>query len=599
MFQPYYASAADHERLRAVDATLRVLTVYFEHARDFALGRANEFGPMSSLLARLVPRVADSLCAVRHAALRAVYWTFRLAHVHKGLSRDSIDSTLFDPAVFIKDYLGDEGKLEGMISRKAVKVMADFTDSRLPQSQIQTYLSGLFGMLNDRQSQVSSAAAQLLTSILTHRGGTLCAEADTLVTTLLNKLPDVHACVQTYTDLLAALIAFAHHQLYACIDVMLARPLPYSVSMIDAWHTMSHDHTLFPLIADYLLELITAGCGSSESNEVPFEILDTGAGSSVKIVKPEVCALAAAVTEIIRAGEPEPELFKRIPNILAALLQFLAAVIDTQYPVLVKEKNGAKVLIITPELRRISSTPAALASQALRSLFLRTLDDAIVEKMNSERAWSDCIDTLHFTNGIAVLTRSLSEHRPEWIRPLVRLMIPRMQSSSDAYRVAAAAVLCPDEEGEADNKLLDALIATLMKALEDRNLKIRKLAVRGLGDLACCSDSILNKYSSDAIQAAMAGLDDVGDRRDEIAMEAVNALNKLSTRVSNTHLENILSNESSALRAVSFSLFGELGQRVGGCDAYREQLLINIVSIVLHLNDEEEQVKQASFSVTL
>lgn len=38
LFQPYYASAADHERLRAVDATLRVLTVYFEHATDFALG---------------------------------------------------------------------------------------------------------------------------------------------------------------------------------------------------------------------------------------------------------------------------------------------------------------------------------------------------------------------------------------------------------------------------------------------------------------------------------------------------------------------------------------------------------------------------------
>ncbi|MCP9260298.1 HEAT repeat-containing protein 7A [Dirofilaria immitis] len=579
LFQPYYASAADHERLRAVDATLRVLTVYFEHATDFALGRANEFGPMSSLLARLVPRIADSLCAVRHAALRAVYWTFRLAHVYKGLARDSVDNTLFDPTIFINKYLGDEGKLEGMLSRKAIKVMADITDSRLPQSQIQTYISGLFGMLSDRQSQVSSAAAQLLTSMLTHRGDTLSAEADTLVTTLLNKLPDIHACVQTYTDLLAALIAFAYHQLYACIDVMLVRPLPYSLSMIDAWHTMSHDHSLFPLIVDYLLDLISTGCGSSETSEVPFEILDTGAGSSVKIVKPEVCTLAAAVAEIIKAGEPEVELFKRIPNILAALVQFLAAVIDTQYPVLMKEKDGIKSSIITPELRRLSSTPAALASQALRNLFLRTLDDAIVEKMNSERAWSDCIDTLHFTNGIAVLTRSLSEHRPEWIRPLVTLMIPRMQSPSDAYRIAAVAVL-----------------SALTK---------RCLAVRGLGDLACCSDSILNKYSSDAIQAAMAGLDDSGDRRDEIAMEAVNALNKLSTRVPNTHLENILSNvllklrpcfekESSALRAVSFSLLGELGQRVGSCDAYREQLLINIVSIILHLNDEEDQVKQTS-----
>ncbi|EJW72284.1 hypothetical protein WUBG_16808, partial [Wuchereria bancrofti] len=128
LFQPYYASTAGHERLRAVDATLRVLTVYFEHATDFCTGHASEFGPMSSLLARLVPRIADSLCAVRHAALRAVYWTFRLAHVYKGLARDNVDSTLFDPTVFINEYLGDEGKLEGMLSRKAVKVMADVSN---------------------------------------------------------------------------------------------------------------------------------------------------------------------------------------------------------------------------------------------------------------------------------------------------------------------------------------------------------------------------------------------------------------------------------------------------------------------------------------
>lgn len=43
---------------------------------------------------------------------------------------------------------------------------------------------------------------------------------------------------------------------------------------------------------------------------------------------------------MFQAGEPEVELCKRIPNILAALLQFLAAVVDTQYPVLMKEKDG-------------------------------------------------------------------------------------------------------------------------------------------------------------------------------------------------------------------------------------------------------------------
>lgn len=57
-------------------------------------------------------------------------------------------------------------------------------------------------------------------------------------------------------------------------------------------------------------------------------------------------------------------------------------------------------LIITPELRRIYSTPAALTVQALRGLLLRTLDDAVVEKMKSECAWGDCVDTLHFTDGV-------------------------------------------------------------------------------------------------------------------------------------------------------------------------------------------------------
>lgn len=44
-------------------------------------------------------------------------------------------------------------------------------------------------MLSDRQSQVSSAAAQLLTSVLTHRGDTLSAEVTYLCTYLLDLNP--------------------------------------------------------------------------------------------------------------------------------------------------------------------------------------------------------------------------------------------------------------------------------------------------------------------------------------------------------------------------------------------------------------------------
>ena len=49
-------------------------------------------------------------------------------------------------------------------------------EASLPTSQMQMYLSGLFDMLTDRQSQVSSSAAQLLTYSLETRGASLLAE---------------------------------------------------------------------------------------------------------------------------------------------------------------------------------------------------------------------------------------------------------------------------------------------------------------------------------------------------------------------------------------------------------------------------------------
>jgi len=49
-------------------------------------------------------------------------------------------------------------------------------ESRLPQSQVQNYIHMLFKMLSDKQGNVSSAAAQLLTNILSYRANLLQKE---------------------------------------------------------------------------------------------------------------------------------------------------------------------------------------------------------------------------------------------------------------------------------------------------------------------------------------------------------------------------------------------------------------------------------------
>jgi hypothetical protein len=45
---------------------------------------------------------------------------------------------------------------------------------------------------------------------------------------------------------------------------------------------------------------------------------------------------------------------------------------------------------------------------------------------------------------------------------------------------------------------------------------------------------------------------------------------------------------------VAFSLFGKLGLRVGHSDMFRESLHSNIVSVLLHLNDSDKDVRNVS-----
>ncbi|PAV90926.1 hypothetical protein WR25_06739 isoform B [Diploscapter pachys] len=232
ILQSYYGKTSEHERSRAVDATVLVLKVYHVHAGDVTIGHASDFPPLSSLLGRLSPRLTDSLAHVRMQSLAAIHWALKLAYLHKGHGQD-YDPNLFSIDKFAHDHqLGGEGKLDGQVAKKVVKAMSEIIESYLPQSQMQTYLSALFEMLADRQSHVSSSAAQLLASSLAIRGATLHNEADTLVATLLQRLPEVHSCIQTYTDLLSALVAFAAHQQQVVCDVILKQPLPYTTSVL-------------------------------------------------------------------------------------------------------------------------------------------------------------------------------------------------------------------------------------------------------------------------------------------------------------------------------------------------------------------------------
>lgn len=200
----------------------------------------------------------------------------------------------------------------------------------------------------------------------------------------------------------------------------------------------------------------------------------------------------------------------------------------------------------------------------------------------------------------------------------MEIAINNANSQCEFQKISSATILsslitrCPKNSGEFDETLLDAVVTELKLFVKDKNLLVRKLAIRGytsIGTLATTmpnGDAVAHKYAKLAFEAAINGLDDAYDRKDEIAAESVYALDSVVTSVDPEFVEQSLSNlllklrpcfekENSCLRAVSFSLFGKLGTIVGETNVFKQNIHENIVSILLHLNDEDEQVRNVSY----
>ena len=361
------------------------------------------------LLARLTPRIVDSLCSVRHLALQAVWLSFQLTFLHKGqISQsgedigDGPDPPLFDLTEFKTHHLGFDGKLDSVRGREAISKISIEIESHLPQSQLQTYISALFKMLNDKQNNVSAAAALLLSIILKHRGRLLHSESEIIVTTIIENLPLVHSITQTYDDLLSALTHFADEQLFTVVEILLKQPLPYSTEIRDAWKSMTKHSTQFSGACDQILDSLN--CLSAEKDsEKPqlthFDIVDLGGGVIFMRVNSQLCANFSALTQMLTYVEDDEVVRQRVPEILGTIFHHLASVIEAQYPKASGgggsgddgQKKKKEPIIITPELKRVSTSPAALVADCFKALLQRIKAESVIEAMNAERAWTHLI----------------------------------------------------------------------------------------------------------------------------------------------------------------------------------------------------------------
>ncbi|KAK3746766.1 hypothetical protein QZH41_013595 [Actinostola sp. cb2023] len=117
-------------------------------------------------------------------------------------------------------------------------------------------------------------------------------------------------------------------------------------------------------------------------------------------------------------------------------------------------------------------------------------------------------------------------------------------------------------------------------------------------------EHFVEQHSTTILSAMMTGMDDKDDPEDEITLESMSGLSKVLAKLDENHVRQILINiclrvrpcfekDKTAVRAAAFILFGKLSRFGDGPSKtpFLEQIHTNFISILLHLNEEQDVAK--------
>ncbi|VDP00726.1 unnamed protein product [Soboliphyme baturini] len=398
-----------------------------------------------------------------------------------------------------------------------------------------------------------------------------CEESvvETIITTFLSKFTE-SIPLETYAELLQAFFEISRNHL----NVIMT-------SVCDCWQALARDSKTFSAMLEHLLEL-SASSHQTEKKD--------GGRIDAAVVLP-----LASTSALIEGAENEEILRRFFPELYTTLLLQCGRLVGSVFV------NSAEV----SSEYFLQNKPISVVVHALRTLLIRChLDDAaaLTDTLNFRR---DIEDTLHYYDSVSDLSKVVT-NSGAYLDSIKDILYERRLSTESTCRVVVMAVFSAFVKCCQTRTLSFAedVIGSLLSGLTDKVLVVRKVAVRGIANIAHCEDPLFNQHSTTALLAMKSGLDDSADHKgsftiNEIAFEAMQGLSRLAARCSIDQLQPLLisiilrirpcfEKDSAALRSVAFTLFGNL-IRFGSESDFEDQVHSSLVPMLLHLGEDSDE----------
>uniref|UniRef100_A0ABM5GD29 Maestro heat-like repeat-containing protein family member 1 isoform X1 n=1 Tax=Pogona vitticeps TaxID=103695 RepID=A0ABM5GD29_9SAUR len=604
---PWIKSAKEHERERAVEISAAVLAFYREKLN---VSTVVPFYNLGLLMALFAPRCTDSLAGVRQHALDCVYSLLYVQICYEGFSQDHRDESI-EKLKAMKPGLKDpDVKVLFQACCNIAKVIA----KRLPPDQLLSLLLSMLEGLSDPDRNCSRAAMVMINSVLKERGAVLLEKVPEILEMVHAKLQQVdEEPVRKAAQQTVFILASQHKA--AVVASLLSYPLPLDSCTSTMWGSLASEPTLTSQVLELLLEKV--------NRDVPYKENKSflrGSGSE-RVATFIPLAATCALHEIMSVPESGPAVVGLYAELLVSLLLRVSCTVGVQPPRNLQSKErksptgggssssgggGGGGPGRGQPLRALD--PCSSAVETLQAMLTRGGSEKVVQAVAEGEGWEQLRSMERHHDGVALLARAMAKHGGPRLPPIVKNLSPMLNSLYDSQRLTTTAFFAELLSSNVVNDLLllEAVMDSMTARQRDACTSVRMLALRGLGNIASGSPEKVRKHGAQLLASMMNGMDDKDDPRQVVALEAMSSLSKILAFTEERDVRSMLlhiairirpffDSEKHELRRSSIILFGHLTKfSAGSCEeAFFEQILNGLVTLLLHLQDPKPEVVKA------
>nr|XP_056710567.1 maestro heat-like repeat-containing protein family member 1 [Euleptes europaea] len=588
---PWIKSTKEHERERAVEVAAALLEFYREKLN---VSTVVPFHNLGLLMALFSPRCTDSLASVRQHAVDCVYALLYIQLCYEGFSRDHQDESV-EKLRAVKLGLRDP---DVNTLFQACCGIAKVIAKRMPPDQLLSLLLSMLEGLVDPDRNCSRAAAVMINSLLKERGAVLLEKVPEILAVVHAKLQEVdEEHVRKAAQQTVYILASQHKA--AVVSSLLSNPLPMDSCTSTMWRALAPEPALASQVMELLLEKI--------NRDVPYkENKSFLRGSNTERVA-TVLPLSAtcALHELVSVPESGPAVVGLYAEFFVSLLLRVSCTVGVQSPRNLPSKERKSLGRGQPPR---TLDPCSSAVDTLKAMLTQGASGTVARAVTDAGGWELLCSVEKHHEGVALLAGAMVKHAGPKLSPIVKRLAPMLNSIYDSQRVTTTAFFAELLKSNVVNDLvlLESMMDNMTARQRDPCTAVRMLSLRGLGNMALGSPGKVRQHGTQLLASMVNGMDDKDDPHNAVALEAMSSLSRILAFTEERDVRSMLlhiairirpffDNEKQGLRQSSIVLFGNLTQfSAGSCeDAFFEQILNGLVTLLLHLQDPKPEVVKA------